>query len=494
MNDKNQENKISTEFKKHILGTHARILVIGDLMLDEYIQGTTTRISPEAPVPILRHKSTEQRLGGAANLAANIKTLGLNVELAGIYSQDSTGEILQSKCTDLGIKLHSLVPSSQLPTISKTRIVSGNQQLIRIDREEVFKASADTLIEGEEVLLNLLDNVDWVVLSDYAKGTLQQPWLKIILRKNRQWKVYVDPKSNDWNIYRGADLISPNFKEFSEVAHVNHLENSIESELLTNTHYNIVDIANLLRHKYELGSILVTRGDMGVSLISLDLAVEERSLAREVFDVCGAGDTVLAAFCVAQIFGESLEDSMHHANIAAGIAVSRQGTAQVTQAELTEALRGRHWHRKMVSADEFVKQAKLARSQGRRVVFTNGCFDVIHRGHIQYLQEAAEKGDLLFLALNSDDSVSRLKGPSRPVNEEADRAFVLGNLATVDWICVFSSDTPESLIQDIQPDVLVKGGDYKKSEVVGGQWAKSVQIVSFVNGYSTSNTLKRLEE
>lgn len=501
-----------------------RILVIGDLMLDEYIYGEVNRISPEAPVPILKYQSREVKLGGAANLAANIKALGSEVQVAGVYARDDAGQRLSAQCLKNKIDLVNLVHNSQNQTTHKIRYVTNSQQMLRVDHEEYFQPNKVQLKEGASDLNTLLSKADWVVLSDYAKGTLQEEWLQIILNPERTWKVLVDPKAQDWTKYNGADVITPNFSEFNIAVHTTFSHDLEEQIPLENSHESLVNYARKMCLDHSFKSILITRGSRGMSLYQAPVQeqpVSEQSAqdqtddsqpvhpmdqvqgeyheefsaqAKDVYDVSGAGDTVLA--CVARQLssGADLKTAAQMSNLAASIAVSKKGTTVVTEAELQQALKSLHWHHKLLTQTELMSQVRQARREGKKVVFTNGCFDVIHRGHIQYLQEARALGDLLILGLNSDESVQTLKGPDRPVNSQEDRAYVLGNLQSVDWICVFEEETPIDLIQAIQPDVLVKGGDYKAEEVVGAEFAKSVNIVNYVEGYSTSNTLKKLGE
>lgn len=473
-----------------------QILVIGDVMLDEYISGDIQRISPEAPIPVLNHHHQEFRLGGAANLAANVKALGSPVQALGLFAQDFAGGEIQKLALAQGVHLSSILPAYQNPTTQKTRFLAAGQQVLRVDKEQVYQANFNDLEEGEAHLKSHLQTSEHVILSDYAKGALQESWLKVILNPQRTWKVYVDPKSSDWEKYRGADLLTPNFSEF-QAAVMHTLSAEVhDASPLDNEHLSIRHLAEKLCEHYDIGSLLITRGAQGMSLWEHSSAqdIELHSQAREVFDVSGAGDTVLACVVQGLSSGLPLSEACVQANVAAGIAVAKRGTSVVTQAELQLALKSQNWHHKVIDFDAVIAQVKQARLQGQRVVFTNGCFDVIHRGHIQYLQESRELGDLLILGLNSDESVRRLKGESRPVNTQEDRAFVLANLQSVDWICVFDQDTPSELIQAIEPDVLVKGGDYSPEQVVGREWARQVQIVKFVEGYSSSNTLKKLEE
>lgn len=497
----------------------AHILVIGDLMLDEYIYGEVSRISPEAPVPILKYESREVKLGGAANLAANIKALGSEVQVAGVYARDDAGQRLSAQCLKNKIELVNLVHNSQNQTTHKIRYVTNSQQMLRVDHEEYFQPNKVQIKEGASDLNTLLSKVDWVVLSDYAKGTLQEEWLQIILNPERTWKVLVDPKAQDWTKYNGADVITPNFSEFNIAVHTTFSHDLEEQIPLENSHESLVNYARKMCLNHSFKSILVTRGSRGMSLYQapvseqavqdqvdpeqfihpMDQVQEEyhqefSAQAKDVYDVSGAGDTVLA--CVAQQLssGADLKTAAQMSNLAASIAVSKKGTTVVTEAELQQTLKSLHWHHKLLTQNELLSQVRQARREGKKVVFTNGCFDVIHRGHIKYLQEARALGDLLILGLNSDESVQILKGPERPVNSQDDRAYVLGNLQSVDWICVFDEETPIDLIQAIRPDILVKGGDYTAEQVVGAEFAKSVKIVDYVEGYSTSNTLKKLGE
>jgi D-beta-D-heptose 7-phosphate kinase / D-beta-D-heptose 1-phosphate adenosyltransferase len=463
--------------------SQSRVLVVGDVMLDRYWHGDTARISPEAPVPVVRVRQDEVRPGGAANVALGIARLGANVELLGLVGEDEAAQTLRLRMREAGIA-DTLYAVPGHATITKLRVISKQQQLIRLDFEDVFApAHAEALSEAYRAAIT---RADVVVLSDYAKGTLAAaPWL-IAVAQHAGKAVIVDPKNADFSRYAGASLITPNWKEFCAAAG------------------DAVDDATLQHHaqrlcaEHQLGAILVTRGERGMALVRPDkplLAWEAE--AREVYDVTGAGDTVIAVLAAALAVGAKMVDAARLANTAAGVAVARLGTAAVTLAELQQALAQRHAEQRgWVDEETLLQIVARARARGEKLVMTNGCFDILHAGHVQYLQQARALGERLIVALNDDDSVRRLKGSTRPVNEVTHRAAVLAALAAVDWVVPFSEDTPARLIARVLPDVLVKGGDYQPAQIAGGDAVRAaggeVIVLPFLPGISTTQMIVRL--
>jgi D-beta-D-heptose 7-phosphate kinase/D-beta-D-heptose 1-phosphate adenosyltransferase len=461
-----------------------KVLVAGDAMLDEYWFGETKRISPEAPVPVVRTQRTERRPGGAANVALNLATLGARVTLAAIVGADDRGAQLATLLQDHGVvcRFHR---AADLPTINKIRVLSRNQQLIRMDHERSLETAGGAFAD---LFAAAVADADIVVLSDYGKGTLSRVEEILAHCGTRTRRVLVDPKGVDFQRYRGASVLTPNQSEFAAVAGPWAGEAEFES------------LGEALRAQLELEALLVTRGAAGMTLFCageppISLAAE----AREVFDVTGAGDTVIALMAAGLGGGLSLEEAAALANLGAGLVVRKIGVAGVTPSELRLAL-----HRRgsggggLVSdseAEVLVAQAKL---RGERIVMTNGCFDILHAGHVGYLEEAKGLGDRLIVAVNDDDSVSRLKGASRPINALADRMAVLAGLAAVDWVVPFSEDTPAALIERLLPDVLVKGGDYEAGEVAGGSAVIAnggeVRILRLREGRSTSAVIEAIRK
>jgi len=464
------------------------VLVVGDVMLDRFWTGQTGRVSPEAPVPVVKISQDDCRPGGAGNVAVNIAALGANVTLSGICGEDEPAAQLRQAVEQSGVKW-AVCPSAS-ETVVKLRVLSRNQQLLRMDFEQDLSACADDLFTA--LVGTQLEAADTVVFSDYAKGTLQQGASMIELAKERGKRVLVDPKGNDLERYRGATLLTPNLSEFEAV--VGRCET--EAELL--------ERGETLRVQLELDALLITRSERGMTLIEANkppLTLPAR--AREVYDVTGAGDTVISVLAAALSAGESLAGATALANAAAGLVVAKLGTAVVTREELNEALRDDtealmpHLG-EVVSTDSLLARVAQAKAAGEVLVMTNGCFDLLHRGHVEYLARARAMGDRLIVAINSDASVTRLKGPKRPVNTLDARAAVLASLRSVDWVVAFDADTPAELIEAVGPDVLVKGGDYEPSQIAGADSVIArggkVRIIDFVEGFSTTKTIAGLTE
>ena len=456
------------------------VLVAGDVMLDQYWFGATERVSPEAPVPVVRVSVDEERAGGAANVAVNLAMLGSNVSLIGAAGEDDAAERLQRLLTDADVDT-VLVRDPDRPTTTKLRVLSRGQQLIRLDREEIG-AQAALLPE----LKSRVREQQVVILSDYGKGALADVAGLIEIANAAGALVLVDPKGNDFSRYRNAGLITPNESEFRAVAG----DWADDDELVRK--------AQDLVHELSLSGLLVTRSQRGMLLVTPDdepfhLSTE----APEVFDVTGAGDTVIATLGAAIASGCSLRDAVQLANLAAGRVVAKIGVAGVTPAELRVAL-----HRRGKGGREAVDEKSLlalvdeAKQSGERVVMTNGCFDLLHAGHVAYLEEAKSLGDRLIVAVNDDDSVARLKGEGRPINPVEDRMMVLAGLAAVDWVVPFSTDTPQPLIESVLPDVLVKGGDYAVDDIAGGRAVLAnggeVRVLSFREGRSSTGIIERI--
>ncbi|MDX1300682.1 MAG: bifunctional D-glycero-beta-D-manno-heptose-7-phosphate kinase/D-glycero-beta-D-manno-heptose 1-phosphate adenylyltransferase HldE, partial [Pseudomonas sp.] len=444
--------------------------------------GGTSRISPEAPVPVVKVEQIEDRPGGAANVALNIAALGAPAVLVGVTGEDEAANSLSNSLAAVGVKTRFQRIASQ-PTIVKLRVMSRHQQLLRMDFEEPFNTDAGALALEVEALL---DGVKVLVLSDYGKGALRNHQVLLQAARARGIPVLADPKGKDFSIYRGASLITPNLHEFEVVVGAC----ADEAELVAKG-------AQLMR-ELELGALLVTRGEHGMTLLRPEHpALHLPARAREVFDVTGAGDTVISTLAASLAAGEELPHAVALANLAAGIVVGKLGTAAISAPELRRAIqRDTGSERGVLSLDQLLLAIDDARAHGEKIVFTNGCFDILHAGHVTYLEQARAQGDRLVLAVNGDASVTRLKGPGRPINSVDRRMAVLAGLGAVDWVVSFSEDTPENLLKQVRPDVLVKGGDYGIEQVVGADIVKvyggEVRVLGLVENSSTTAIVKKI--
>lgn len=462
----------------------ARIVIVGDVMLDRYWHGGTSRISPEAPVPIVHVNRVDERAGGAANVALGIAALGAKPHLLGLVGLDEAGNTLEKILISQGVSYQfDKVPDHD--TITKLRVLSRNQQVIRLDTEKAFCKTLHATLPLKQNYLHALEDAHVVVLSDYGKGTLSNARELIDIARTRGIPTVVDPKSNDFSIYYGASVITPNLKEFEAVVGA------------CPTTDILVEKAQALLKKYQIGALVITRSEHGVSVIQNDgHTVHIPAVAREVHDVTGAGDTVLAVLSVAMAAGMDLIKACTLGNIAAGIAVGKLGTATVTVQELEAALGAEDTLPIGVMDEEsLLNVIELSKARGERIVFTNGCFDILHSGHVMYLEQARQQGDRVIVAVNDDASVARLKGPTRPINNVHDRMQVLAGLRSVDWVVSFSEDTPERIIRLISPDVMVKGGDYKDVEALpGAKFVLSqgglVKLLGLKEGKSTTKIIE----
>jgi len=459
----------------------ARIIVIGDVMLDRYWSGQAARISPEAPVPVVRVKTIEDRVGGAGNVALNIAKLGGKVTLLGVVGDDAEGEILRRLLEAEGVACDFVV-EQEIRSICKLRVMAQHQQLIRIDFEETsLKFDSDALLAR---LVEHLPENNTVVFSDYGKGTLADVSTYIIKAKQAGVKVLVDPKGVDYQRYAQADLITPNLSELQAVVGIAENED------------NLIEKGRGLLKRYQIPTLLLTRGEAGMTLMQDDQVHSLPAQAKDVFDVTGAGDTVIAVMALGVALDMALYDAMYLANLAGGIVVGKLGTSTVSMQELTRAMHGdRDSQYGIVSEDELAQIMAGAKAHDERIIMTNGCFDLLHAGHVTYLQQAKGLGDRLVVAVNSDASVRQLKGESRPINGLQERMTVLAALACVDWVVSFEEETPERLYCRLLPDVIVKGGDYSSDQVAGGDCViragGEVKILQFVDGQSTTAMIKK---
>lgn len=468
-----------------------RAAVIGDMMADRYVFGSVNRISPEAPVPVNLVQTERAVLGGAANTAANLAALGCRVYAAGMRGEDENGRLLHDLFAEKKIDDSGVIIRDGYSTITKMRILGARQQMMRLDFEKFWPLED----EGLEETLRWLDGVhasglDCVVLSDYGKGFITPKLAQEVIRRGHAWKipVLVDPKGSDWTKYTGAYGITPNLKELSECY----------GKTIPNEDGEIERTGVLIREQYHLKYLFVTRSEKGITSIGGKEIIHCPAAAQDVFDVSGAGDTVMAMLAAALAAGRDSETALKLANTAAGIAVARVGTYPVRREEVLDAWEneGRDLRKnyRPLSWDAARKKIERWKEKGETIVFTNGCFDILHRGHVTYLQQAAALGDHLLVGLNTDSSVRRLKGKERPINGELDRAFMLAALRWVDDVVLFSEDTPKELLSCLRPDILVKGGDYRPEEVAGREFAGRVEILPFVDGYSTTHTIEKIRE
>jgi D-beta-D-heptose 7-phosphate kinase/D-beta-D-heptose 1-phosphate adenosyltransferase len=463
-------------------------LVVGDVMLDQYVWGEVDRISPEAPVPVVRATLRDEKPGGAANVAMNLAGLGARARLVGFGGGDREQHALESLLAQEKIEA-SLIAAPQVPTTAKLRILSGNQQMMRVDTEAAPAFSPDDYRQLLSRALSAVDSVAVVILSDYAKGALTEDVCQGLIARARQRNIpiLVDPKHRHFSRYRGATTICPNRKELSAATsepgtELDHLLSAGQRQL-----------AGL-----DMSAMVVTLGGQGIAVLRNESRFRAPAGVRQVYDVSGAGDTVIAVLALALARGTPLEAAVELANLAAGIVVGKIGTAPIRRDELLGALTQEaalNLDDKVLSLERLLTRAGAWRSSGQRLVFTNGCFDILHIGHIRLLEEARRKGDRLIVGLNTDDSVRRLKGPLRPIVPERERAQVLAALSAVDAVVLFGESTPLQLIEAIRPDVLVKGGDYSEEAVVGARevrsWGGHVELIPLVAGVSTTRLIAK---
>jgi D-beta-D-heptose 7-phosphate kinase/D-beta-D-heptose 1-phosphate adenosyltransferase len=461
--------------------TNARVLVVGDVMLDRYWSGKAARISPEAPVPVVQVNTIEDRVGGAANVALNIAKLGGKVTLLGVVGDDLEGQVIKQVLEEAGV-VCDLIVVENVRTICKLRIMAQHQQLIRLDFEDI-----PLKFDGSQLLARLSEYLPQntvVVFSDYGKGTLGQVQDYIKQAKQLGLTVLVDPKGMDYRRYGLADLLTPNLAEFQAVMGVIKSEN------------DLMEKGRVLIENHQIPNLLVTRGEAGMTLIQKDQAHSISAQAKDVFDVTGAGDTVIAVLAASIGIGMDWQDAMYLGNLAGGIVVGKLGTSTVSSEELARAMHGDKDSRYgVVSEAELISIFAQAKANGEKIILTNGCFDLLHVGHVTYLEQAKALGDRLCVAVNSDESVRVLKGETRPINGLQERMTVLAALACVDWVVPFSEETPERLYCQLLPDVIVKGGDYSPEQVAGGDCVVKaggeVKILSFVEGQSTTAIINK---
>ena len=462
-----------------------KILVVGDLMIDHYLWGSSERISPEAPVQVVNIDSESIVLGGAGNVINNLNSLGAEVDVISVIGECETSKELKDLLCDIKIETQYLITQKNRVTSKKSRIIAAQQQVVRYDRESTSEINNKSQVAILKVFKKIVNNYDVILLSDYGKGvlTFELTQSLISIANENKKKLLVDPKGLDYSKYKGAYLLTPNKKEASEATNIIIKDN----ESLTQS-------IRILKDQIDLTVSLITLSEKGVAIFDNELRIHP-TVAREVFDVTGAGDTILASLGFALSCNKDIDEAIKFANLASGVVVGKIGSATATLNEIIEyesSLNKSTSDEHIKTWDEISSIISELKNNDKKIVFTNGCFDILHIGHVKYLEKAKNFGDILILGLNSDDSTHRLKGKNRPINTQDDRAYILASLEVVDYVVIFNEDTPLNLIKLIKPDVLVKGGDYEGKEVVGQDIAKELKLVQFIDAKSTSKTIKKI--
>ena len=469
------------------LNKKPNILVIGDLMIDHYLWGSCDRISPEAPVQVVNVKKESSVLGGAGNVINNLVTLGSVVDVISVIGNDSVANELKSLLEKIDVPTSNLVVENNRKTSKKSRLIASQQQVLRYDMESIDDINENSHKQIIQTLEKNIDKYSSIILSDYGKGVLTTNLTKEIIKiaNKNNIKVLVDPKGKDYSKYKGSYTLTPNKKEAMEATNIDIKDES-----------SLIEALKSLKTQCELEVSLITLSEQGIAIFDDELTIKP-TVAREVYDVTGAGDTVIASIAFALGNNLDIKDAIYFANLAAGVVVGKIGSATTTLDEIYEyeySLHKSNSTSHIKTFDEIKTLSSKLHSQGKKIVFTNGCFDILHVGHVKYLEVAKSYGDVLILGLNADSGVKKLKGPTRPINTQDDRAYILASLESVDYVVIFEEETPYELIKLIKPHVLVKGGDYEGKEVVGQDIADELKLVQFVDGKSTTNTIKRIQE
>lgn len=468
------------------IGKIPKILVIGDLMIDHYLWGNCSRISPEAPVQVVDIKKETTVLGGAGNVVNNLRALGANVTVMSVIGNDEVASELSMMLDNLGCE-RFLILDDKRKTTKKSRIIASHQQVVRYDRESKNEIDMESEKSLNIKVFETIHEYDLVILSDYGKGVLTETLVnRIIFAANgANIKVLIDPKGDDYRKYKGAYLLTPNKAEATLATGIDIIDDS-----------SLMAALKKLRDVADLSIPMITLSEDGIAILVDEKIIKKPTVAREVYDVTGAGDTVIASLGYSLAKNDNIEKSVEFANLAAGVVVGKLGSATATIDEIEEyksTLHKSSIESHIKTFDEITSIVDRLKGKGKKIVFTNGCFDILHRGHVSYLDVAKSFGDVLILGLNSDDSVRRLKGDSRPINNQEDRGFILAALESVDYVVNFYEDTPYELIKLIKPDVLVKGADYEDKEVVGSDIAGEVRLVTFIDGKSTTSTIDKIK-
>ena len=464
-----------------------KILVVGDLMIDHYLWGSCERISPEAPVQVVNVDRESTVLGGAGNVINNLNSLGAEVDVISVIGECKVSEELKGLLTDIKVDTQYLITQKDRVTSKKSRIIAAHQQVVRYDRESTSEINNNSQIAILEFFKAIVNNYDVILLSDYGKGvlTFELTQSLITIANENEKKLLVDPKGLNYSKYNGAYLLTPNKKEASEAT------NSVIKD-----NKSLTQAIKSLKKQCNLEVSLITLSDQGVAIFDNELRIHP-TVAIEVFDVTGAGDTILASLGFALSCNKNIDQAVKFANLASGVVVGKIGSATATLNEIIEyesSLNKSSSDEHIKTWDEISYIVSELKNKDKKIIFTNGCFDILHIGHIKYLEKSKSFGDILILGLNSDDSIRRLKGKNRPINTQTDRAYILASLEVVDYLVIFDEDTPFDLIKLIKPDVLVKGGDYEGKEVVGQDIAKELKLVKFIDDKSTTKTIERMQK
>ena len=470
-----------------LLNKSPKILVIGDLMIDHYLWGSSERVSPEAPVQIVDIDHESFLLGGAGNVVSNLKTLGAEVGVISILGKCETSNQIKNLLNNINVSLKYLHIEKDRIASKKSRIISSQQQVVRFDRE----STNEIITNSQNFIINtfkkIIHDYEVILLSDYGKGLLTSKLSQSIITTAKKYgkKVLIDPKGRDYSKYKGAYLLTPNKKEASLATNID----------ITNDE-NLIQAISQLKIDCELDVSLITLSEQGVAIYDDEFRIHP-TIAREVYDVTGAGDTIIASIGFALACNFNIDKAVKFSNLAAGVVVGKIGNATSTINEIIEyesGIKGTSSHNKIKTLNQIINLTSKLKTQGEKIIFTNGCFDILHSGHVQYLEEAKALGDLLILGLNSDKSVKRLKGKLRPINNQMDRAHILAALEVVDYVIIFDEDTPFDLINAIKPDILVKGGDYKIKDIVGWKIAKETKIIKFIDDKSTTKIINKIKK
>mgnify|MGYP006088215885 CR=1 FL=1 len=471
----------------NLKGKSPKLLVIGDLMIDHYLLGNTDRISPESPVPIVNIDKEYSLLGGAGNVINNLITLGAEVDVISVIGNCDNSKKLKDMLSDINIDTKYLVIEDERLASKKCRIISSNQQVVRFDHE----SKNEIQIESQNFILQtykkIVQNYDGVLISDYGKGLMTESLTQSLIKTANKYnkKVLVDPKGQDYSKYKGAYLLTPNQKEASEASNIIIKDDESLSEAIIK-----------LKSEFSLSISIITLSEKGVAVYDDNLRVHPTEV-KEVYDVTGAGDTVLASLGFALACNIDIDNSIKFANLAAGVVVSKIGSATTNFDEIIDfasILEGTNSKKNIKTLKEIIAITARSKFLGEKIIFTNGCFDLVHSGHIKYLEEAKKIGGILIVGLNSDNSIKKLKGPGRPINSEIDRAFIMASIGVVDYVVIFNETSPYRLIDAIRPNFLVKGGDYKNQKIIGEDIADEVRLIDFVEGKSSTSTIKKIRE
>ena len=464
-----------------------KILVIGDLIIDKYLWGDCERISPEAPVQVVNIKKENIVLGGAGNVVNNLKSLGAKVDVISVIGNCKTSILLKGLLNDIGVSTEYLVTQRNRIVPKKSRIIASQQHVVRYDNESTEEINIESQNLIKEIFNKIISFYDLVLLSDYGKGILTKELTQSIIKsaKKHNKKVLVDPKGLDYFKYKGAFLLTPNKKEASEASRVQ-----------INDEKTLTKAIIQLKDEFQLDLSIITLSENGIAIYDDNLRIHP-TVSREVYDVTGAGDTILASLGFALSCSYDIDSAVKFSNLAAGVVVGKIGSSTASINEIIEyesSLNKSSSEEHIKKFEEIIQLSEELNSKGKKIVFTNGCFDIIHSGHIRYLETAKSFGDILIVGLNSDQSVKKLKGEGRPINNENDRALILAALEVVDYVVIFHEETPYKLIQAITPTILVKGGDYEGEKIIGQDLVNETKLVEFIEGKSTSLTINKIKD